>query len=308
MFYIRERINNRIQITVEKFKKDRLDETSQALLEINNYVTKAQDLYKEVLFSIEQQRNELSELNRFMQGYDKLRETYNLDESLDQFRKFYNVTIENSLKSINPKYDSVLSLDKISKSIEDLLKLQKLDSMQKRETLLHKLSERKEVYDMLLQTNLMRSWDSILKTSEEASKSIESNTKPTISEFLRFQEDLINELKMIAMQAQNSLKREIIKSNVRNEKKSLEVALRKLEKELYVSPVWQIIEVQKKQAETLLKAIQEKIQFTNSSYDALMNKKKESMYYNYMNDVTLNKVLKLIDPSDKGIYFNDFQL
>ena len=66
------------------------------------------------------------------------------------------------------------------------------------------------------------------------------------------------------------------------------------------SPVGRSIESQRRQLELMFRSLQEKIQVTNSTYDGLISKRRNAIYHNYMNDATLNKVLKLIDKDDKG--------
>lgn len=221
------------------------------------------------------------ELNNAIKRYDDNRRNSRLDESLDQFKKFYNETLENVLIKF-PSTTKDQSKPFISPDF------------------LLNLMRKKESYDLLLQQNLVQNWELILRMTLDNSKLAESNSKSALMEFTKFQEDLALKAKNIASQTQASLTKQLIKSGVRNEREQVNERLKRLESEITSSRVWKILELQKQQAELLLNNLKDRIQITNSTYDELISKRKVIMYNNYMNDVTLNKILKLVDPNDVG--------
>ena len=57
--------------------------------------------------------------------------------------------------------------------------------------------------------------------------------------------------------------------------------------------------------DSAVKVLQEKIQVSESVYDQLVGKKKAAVHYSLMNDITLNRVLNLIDQNDPGMRLTD---
>ena len=76
----------------------------------------------------------------------------------------------------------------------------------------------------------------------------------------------------------------------------MEVHLKKLERDGIAWMTERYIKL-----DSALKAIQEKIQVSESVYDELVGKKKAAVHYSLMNDITLNRVLNLIDQNDPGM-------
>lgn len=52
--------------------------------------------------------------------------------------------------------------------------------------------------------------------------------------------------------------------------------------------------------ESTLKVMQERLQITEKDIEDLLFKRKANIQYSSLNDATLNQVLNLIEPSDKG--------
>ena len=77
----------------------------------------------------------------------------------------------------------------------------------------------------------------------------------------------------------------------------MEVHLKKLERD---GIAWMTERYTK--LDSAVKALQEKLQASESVYDELVGKKKAAVHYSLMNDITLNRVLNLIDLRDPGIY------
>lgn len=54
------------------------------------------------------------------------------------------------------------------------------------------------------------------------------------------------------------------------------------------------------QMDSTLKVMQEKLAATERDIEELLFKRKANIQYSSQNDATLNQILNLIDPSDKG--------
>jgi hypothetical protein len=60
------------------------------------------------------------------------------------------------------------------------------------------------------------------------------------------------------------------------------------------------VEAKISQMDSTLKIMQEKLATTERDIEELLFKRKANIQYSSQNDATLNQVLNLIDPSDKG--------
>lgn len=261
----RDQINSKVQFSLENFRRRNVKESKESFHELNTYVQKFNDLYQEAANSVEIQKNALLELNKEIYHRSNM-----LDDSLEQFRKAYNETVEN----IAPKV------------------FQKWPAFQKKTVNSVNHSDKRIVTISIDQ--LILNWNSVLQATIESSKSAEELRKQAISEFSSIQDELSHKAKVLVQRSQLSLQKQIRKSEVKRERINLENQLQHLEKE---GSLW--VDSKKRQIETALKAIQDKITSTNSTYETLIGKRRESIYYSYMNDVTLNKVLKLIEDKDK---------
>jgi transcription termination factor NusB len=306
LYQYREQINTKVQASIEKFRKERLEETSTVLQDLNNRINQLQDLYKDSIASFEKQKSEILKFNEAYELYTEVRRRSPLDDSLESFRKAYNETFENILRS---PLATGLGIDKIMKSIDEITHHSPATPghgfdlsgiLEDTTDLFNNVLKKKEIYDNKLQQQLQGSWETILRSALEGSRAAEMNAQPVINELMRLQDDFSNSIKTITNSTQSSIMNQIMKSGIRNESRLLETRLRRLESELSSSAVGQAIETQRKQVESLVRTLQDRIRLTNSTYDGLISKRRNTMYQSYLNDATLNKVLKLIDPSDKG--------
>jgi len=227
------------------------------------------DLYNDVIKQFEKQKFDLYELNNALKQYENMRRSFHFDESLDQFKRFYSnqqnnfignsSAIEKLLKSFD---EQILHIDVYkSKQVDSIYELFDTNDVFSRmkEYLASKISpssvinrnlnmilnpyinrdlspyftsKLKVKYDKILQRNLIKNWENILYIISESSKSVETNARPTIKEFIRLQDDITLQLSALTNSTRFGMSSRIKKTSVNKEKRMLENRLRRLEQEL----------------------------------------------------------------------------
>ena len=114
-------------------------------------------------------------------------------------------------------------------------------------------------------------------------------------EMRHFQEDLATSAKLMATNAITAMDLTVNRRAMYHEARVLEHQLRALEKE---GVAWMAARMTR--LESNLKTLQNRVASTNLVYEELLTKRRNSMYYSFMNDRTLSKVLEYIDPEDVG--------
>ena len=200
----RDRMHKRVINIIEKFGKERMDESSLAIRDINSRLHKLQEVYNQSVVIFEQKQLDVKELNKIINSYSKLRKTYKLDESIESFTRFYNETIENMYTSHPITIDKFLNLD--------------FDHINK---------------------PIINNWEHVLKITLESSKIAERKTKLLFNDFIKIQEDLIIKAKKYTDNSLEILnKQELMKIQLKNETKFLEKRLKNLEIEFKTSTLW----------------------------------------------------------------------
>ena len=263
----RDSISNKLSLLLDGFGKDQTDLATKAQNELNIYLTKVKQQYSDSLESLQRQMDTIDELNRAAVERPK-----GIDDSLEMFMKFYNESVSTTLNqrsrlwgSFQFKLSDITSPDPFPKQMD------------------------------ALSSSLRKNWSLLRKTAADYSINTETAVSNTLNDFTKFQEELANNAKLIAKVSQESIEKTFDKRNLRLERLALEEQLKTLEKQ---GSQW--IEEKKKDFEVTLKSLQDKVQVTNLVYEELVIKRRASMQYSALNDATLNKILKLIDPKSRS--------
>lgn len=215
----REEISSKVAESIENFRKDQLVAQSVAQKDLESYMEKFNQLYARNLVTLEKQKIAVDEMRKRME----ISRPPNIDDSLEQFRKFYNESIV-----VGP-YEMVSKQwrwNTIEKKTFDKKKTQESFF----EESLIKQTER-------LREKLQNDWINAFKGSEKRSgskrktRTIESTVRSAASDLNKLQEDLTLNARQLALSTQNAIKTTIDKKDVRRETRNLEEQLKKLNRE-----------------------------------------------------------------------------
>ena len=134
-----------------------------------------------------------------------------------------------------------------------------------------------------------------VETASESAESLERAFRSAAVDLTKAPEEILNNARNLATSSQSSIRRTIDKSDVRRETRDLEIKLQQLSRE---GAQW--MEEKLQMVETSFKLVQDTLQQRNVEFEEMISKRRSSMQYSAMNDATLNQILKLIDPADKG--------
>lgn len=124
---------------------------------------------------------------------------------------------------------------------------------------------------------------------------LQGTIRTAAEDLIKFQEDLTSSARALAISRQKSINMTIDKRDFRRETRDLEEQLRELNRE---GSLWVANKISSMEAS--LRAAQETLHNKEKEFEDLLFKKDKNIQYSVQNDVSLNQVLKLIDPSDKG--------
>ena len=261
-----ERIGEVFKTYFENFNVTGVLFVSDAQTEFENYVTRLQATYNETLKALSTQRSEIQHLE--LKTYSRPKQ---FDESLEQFRKFYDDYMHTySFHGNNTRHKSWNFW---------------WSSNEQNEPFAEQINR--------LNHNLKENWDAVSRSASDASSSTETAIKQSLKDLNAKQDEMIANAQLLVKQYQDSIKETISKNDLRKQRRELEYKLKQLEHESYL---W--LDSQVQQFEVTLKTLQEKLIVTNSIYDELVDKKKESVEMIAMNDATLRKALTLMDTND----------
>eukprot|EP01031_Cornospumella_fuschlensis_P032160 gene32160-38900_t len=232
--------------------------------EINSYIQKVNQTYGDTLHQMRKHTLSAQELN-----FKYILPKY-ADRSLEDFKRLYN---ESFFQSIATKY---------------------LPSPSSHTSLLPAPIAFKDTYTY--KTLLKQPWNQLVDSSRKSLKETEKLLKSTVKELQLLQDDLtLRAMRLEDNTISTIFPNSTTKEDLRNAREALERQLRKLETE---SAHWLDEKVHALNA-TLFK-LQEKMHSTESLLDEMVGKKRATLHYTIMNDVTLKKVLTMIDAKDAG--------
>ena len=263
----RDSISTKLSILLDSFGKDQSDLANKAQNELNVYLNKFKQQYSDSLESLQKQKDTIEELNKAA-----IQRPTGIDDSLEMFMKFYNESVSSKLNQRSKLWDSFQSKFNDFTSPDPFPK--QMDALSK---------------------SLKDNWSLVKQTASDYSINAETAVSSTLNDFTKFQDELASNAKLIAKVSQESIEKTLDKKNLRLERLELEKQLKTLEKQ---GSQW--IDEKKKEFEITFKNLQDKVHITNSVYEELIIKRRASMQYSALNDQTLNKILKLIDPKTRS--------
>jgi len=142
---------------------------------------------------------------------------------------------------------------------------------------------------------LQRQWDSVVSLAQEGAHTTDRLIRSVLTDITKSQENATSTARIVAEKSKRTILEALSTSDLKREKELLNEQLRRLERD---GRLWMDQTVS--QLEGTIKNVQEKVSSSTSLYEELVSKKRGSIYYSTMNDATLSKVLKLIDPADPG--------
>lgn len=215
----REEISSKVTESIESFRKDQLAAQSVAQKDLESYMDKFNQLYARNLATVEKQKLAVDEMRKRME----MSRPPNIDDSLEQFRRFYNESIIVGPYEMVSKRWKWNTIDKKSystrKPVENLFD----ESMVKQ-------TER-------LREKFQSEWINVFKgtTKRKGSKqknwTVESAMRSAAMDLNKLQEDLTSNARQLALSTQSSIKTTINKKDVRRETRNLEKQLKKLNRE-----------------------------------------------------------------------------
>lgn len=265
-----DRIYDMLRLTFLKFNSTQASYADDAKRNLEEYVLQLEKAYNDTVSVLNIQRISLRELEQNSQARPK-----QFDDSLEQFRKFYDASMHNYVNGSTSKRNFWPSWNFWSESDE----LHEPFSLQ-----IKKLSEQ-----------LNDNWSTVTRSAKDASDAAKLALGQTIFDFNMKQDELISNAQSIVRKSQVAIKTTIDKNDLRRERQDLELKLGQLEEQ---ATTW--LESQTQKFELALKTLQENVLTTNSIYDELVIRRKASVQYIQQNDATLRTVLSLIDPSSQG--------
>ncbi len=229
------------------------------------YRLKIDLLYTNISSTLNVQKNTLNEI-----GTKFIRPT-SLDRSFDDFKRFYNESVMQAwLNSITEKPRST----KVLVDLKDLPLHEQLEILNKK---------------------LTESWDQLVTSSKDTKRLTEMVVQNSTKELIKFHRDLLRNAKLIEDTALEMLPNALSKSELKQLVKDLDSQLKKLEKD---SNLW--IEERLQEFDVILRRLQDRMKLNERIYEEVLGKKKSALQYTIMNDMTMNKVLQMIDEKDQG--------
>jgi hypothetical protein len=211
----REEISNKVADSIEHFRRDQLIAQSVAQKDLESYMEKFNLLYAKNLKSMEKQRMAVDEMRKRME----ISRPPKIDDSLEQFRRFYNESmIVGPYRLVGKSWKWNVMDKKSTKPQERIFE----ESMIKQsERLIEKFQN-----DWI---HLFRNTSNQKGFQKEGI--IERAMRNAVLDLSKLQDDLTSNARLLAVSTQNSIKTTIDKEDVRRETMNLEEQLKKLSSE-----------------------------------------------------------------------------
>ena len=273
-----EQIRDKVTLLLETFRRKQKLQEQSLRFEFNEYRNRFQNFSSELNQKLQQQQNLLKDITTLSKRYQRPKI---FDRSLDDFQRAFNESLFYNLFSST--YSPMLQTTTTTKGMKK--RFSDLEAFSKQ---LDKMNEQ-----------VLSSYRQLQKLSKDSRLKTEQLLKHTLRELLQYQETVITQSKLLEQSTSELLPKALTKAEIRRIREVIEKKIEKLEQE---SSTW--IEMRKTILEQQIKRFQEKLNLTDSIYEDFMGKKKASIHYTIMNDITLKKVLTMIDDRDSGIIFS----
>ena len=280
----RDEISGRVQATIDRFRNDQLRVQTKAERDLDAYKQKLNRLYQDNLLALDKQRKAVQDLGK----RKAVRRPAKMDDSLEQFRKFYDETQLVDPYTVAKSYweqtwDWLASLAPGTMAVAPVPS----DYVQ--------IEKRIERQIDALTGQLQLGVQGAVESASEGVEALERTFRNAADDLRRMPEDVVSSARNVAASTQASIRNTIDKRDVRRETRDLEAKLQELSRE---GAQW--MENKRQQVETTIRTLQDTLQQRNTEFEDMISKRRTSMQYAAMNDATLSQILKLIDPADKG--------
>lgn len=257
----RDDIKRRVWNAVENFRHKKTNQKPIKKNQLDFYVEKYYKLYNDTLNEYTQRKQQLKNV----QLYERPNA---IDNSLEDFKKFYNASIFNQLQIKAPAPKSVkikIDEDSFTKQLEQL------------------------------QLSISANWESILTSTKASAIKAEEVVKNAMVEF----EKINSEINVNSNLLEDSILHfpGLSKEELKAQAQRIEEQIAKVDRK---GSEW--IEDRIKTLDLAFKSLQEKVKKVDAMYDQLVGKRQAGVYYTYMNDKTLKRVLEMIDETDDCKY------
>lgn len=292
-------IQLKIKSMIEKFSDHQIQQRILLEKELNDYLLKFQN----ISILLNQQLQEKQILNKELEILkNKYQRPKIFDKSLEDFQKAFN---ESSIvQTLFPTFSLPSSYPKVSFSDKKLKKEGYYSSSTKKplsifprwmvewwSSELDPFSEQFELLNDQFSTSLSQ----LKQFSDNNRIKSEKFVKKTIKDLNQYKESILLQSKTLEKATLEIIPKALTKEEIRRTRDLIEKNLDKLEKD---GLLW--FEQKKNELDTTLKLLQEKLTINENMYEELLGKKKSSIHYTIMNDITLKKVLTMIDSRDTG--------
>lgn len=212
----REEISNKVAESIENFRRDQLIAQSVAQKDLESYMEKFNLLYAKNLKSMEKQKIAVDEMRKRME----ISRPPKIDDSLEQFRRFYNESmIVGPYRLVGKSWKWNVMDKKSTKPQERIFE----ESMIKQSERLIEKFQNDWIHLFRNTTNQ--------KGFQQKEGIIERAMRNAVLDLSRIQDDLTSNARLLAVSTQNSIKTTIDKEDVRRETLNLEEQLKKLSSE-----------------------------------------------------------------------------
>ncbi len=296
-------IQLKIKSMIEKFSDHQIQQRILLEKELNDYLLKFQN----ISILLNQQLQEKQILNKELEILkNKYQRPKIFDKSLEDFQKAFNES--SIIQTLFPTFSLPSSYPKVFLSDKKFKKEEYSSSSSTKKPFaifprwmaewwsseLDPFSEQFELLNDQFSTSL----NQLKQFSDNNRIKSEKFIKKTIKDLNQYKESILLQSKTLEKATLEIIPKALTKEEIRKTRDLIEKNLDKLEKD---GLLW--FEQKKNELDTTLKLLQEKLTINENMYEELLGKKKSSIHYTIMNDITLKKVLTMIDSRDSGKRF-----
>lgn len=263
----RVNLKARFESTFDSFTQQQTQSSKRAQQEFDLYINRFKESYNETIVMLENQKQVLRDLERKHRFRPR-----QFDESLEQFRKFYDASSDHGKRQNNwlswlPWFsDSSFQSQPFHEQIVKTTQLIKAN------------------------------WDSVADSASKTQRQTEESVNDALKEFASRQDDLRSKAQLLLSQSHDAIERAMSKEELLRERQELEDKFKLLERQ---GSAW--VDTHFHQLETSLNSMRKNILETTAMYEELVVKRRTGVEISTGNDASLRQVLALMDTNaEKG--------
>lgn len=221
-------ISTKVTESIENFRKDQLKVETVAQKDLESYKEKINQLYESNLAALNKQKNAVDEIKKIIQ----LKRPPKIDDSLEQFKRFYNESIiVGPYERVSKQWKWNILENKTNKELKEYM------VNWKERTDPELLEKNVELQIKFLQERFQSDWMSTFKVEknmqgkEEKIGTAERATRNAAQELSKLHEYLTMNARLLALSTHKSIQTTIDKKDARRETKNLEDQLMRLSRE-----------------------------------------------------------------------------